>query len=375
MNRLTVHLTDRSYTIVFSHGDLKPFAAYVRRHFHDARIFVVTNTLIERLYKDKISSALAKTGRSLKFISIPDGEKFKSLGSADRVYTRLIQNGANRSSLIVALGGGVIGDLAGFVAATYMRGVALVQMPTTLLAMVDSSIGGKVAINHPLGKNMIGAFYQPRAVFIDTAFLNTLPDREFLCGFAEVIKYGLILDRSFFEWMQTKFDRVQSLNRQAIRRTVERSCALKCRVIEKDEHERSLRMILNFGHTFGHALEGLSEFRLFKHGEAVFLGMVVAAHLSFKLKKISEADCAGIESFIKKFVIRFLTKPMRRFLGDVSESEFYQKLKSDKKVTQNSIRFIILRKIGRAGIQENVSELLVRQSIAYLNQWVNALHR
>ena len=254
---------------------------------------IVTNPTVGALYLDGLTAALARAGVGTVAVSVPDGEGYKNWETLNSIFDALLANRCERKTALIALGGGVVGDLAGFAAAVYLRGVPFVQIPTTLLAQVDSSVGGKTGINHPLGKNMIGAFYQPRLVLADIATLDTLPPRELAAGLAEVIKYGLILDRAFFDWLETNMERLVAREAAALSYAVRRSCELKAQVVAQDERESGLRALLNLGHTFGHAIEAGLEYGTWLHGEAVAAGTVRAARLSQRLGSLGEARCSA----------------------------------------------------------------------------------
>lgn len=280
VDTLRVELGERSYSIMIGADILDRLGEAVVNLGCGPRLFVVTNETVGPLYGERVKNSLIKAGFDLLYHELPDGEEYKSLQSAERLYTVALEGGLERGGAVVALGGGVIGDLAGFVAATYMRGVPYIQVPTTLLAQVDSSVGGKVAVNHPLGKNIIGCFYQPRLVFADVQVLRTLAPREVRAGLAEVIKYGVIRDASFFRYLEGNLEEILALDEEALITVIRRSCAVKAEIVEKDEREEGLRAILNFGHTVGHALEALTGYRVYRHGEAVAAGMAVASAIA-----------------------------------------------------------------------------------------------
>lgn len=338
MKKLRVHTPSHAYDIFFSAWDFKAAAQVIRRFLNEDRLFIITNATVKRLHGKTLQSTLQGVC-DLSWIVIPDGEKHKTLKTAASIHEKLSRIGAHRKSLLLAFGGGVVGDIAGFVAATYMRGIDYIQMPTTLLAQVDSSVGGKTGVDLPTGKNLVGAFYQPRAVIIQTVFLNTLPRRELLCGMAEVIKYGLIRDPQLFDLLIRKHAEILGLEPSISARVIYRCCQIKAEIVGQDEREAGLRAILNFGHTYGHALEAVTGFGRILHGEAVAIGMVVAARLSHKL---------GAS-------LRDLEPDVRRVLGlfglptdgpRVAASRILSALRKDKKSTKNKVTFIILRDIG-----------------------------
>lgn len=368
MKKLIVKLGERSYPIFFGHGHPEKLKSLLRKHFPGSACFVVTNTTVRKLYQSKFDSLFPES----HVITVPDGEKYKTIETANFVFTQLVKNGADRKSVILAFGGGVVGDLAGFVAATYMRGVAFVQVPTTLLAMADGAVGGKTAVNHPLAKNSIGAFYQPKFVFIDTAFLKTLPERERVCGLAEIIKYGLTLDKNFFIWLETKFRKILLLEEECIRRSVVRSCELKAGIVEQDEKESHRRMLLNFGHTWAHAFESLSGYTILKHGEAVLLGMLAAGHLSYRLKRISYPEWIRIEQCISALLPGVLKrKNVIRLFRRLHWNNILTAMRSDKKAQNNRVRWVVLDSIGKAIIADGENQAAAQQSFEYLKQLIS----
>ncbi|MGH8772229.1 MAG: 3-dehydroquinate synthase, partial [Burkholderiales bacterium] len=286
VEKLTVDLSERSYPILIGRGMLA--AEYILQHVPHRQAAIVTNTIVATLYLKKLRASLESNGVSVVSIILPDGEEHKNWHTLNLLFNELLAHKCERSVTLIALGGGVVGDIAGFAAATYLRGVPYIQAPTTLLAQVDSSVGGKTGINHPSGKNMIGAFYQPRLVLADTATLDTLPDRELCAGLAEVIKYGLIRDAQFFAWLESNIDRLLARDSNALKFVIKRSCEIKAEIVAQDEREAGVRALLNLGHTFGHAIEAGMGYGCWLHGEAVAAGTVIAAQLSLRLDLISE---------------------------------------------------------------------------------------
>ncbi|QJR80554.1 3-dehydroquinate synthase [Alteromonas pelagimontana] len=352
MSRLTVELGERSYPIHIEAGLLKQtgfFASYIKGPL----AVIVTNDTISPLYLDDMIAACGD--KSVEVITIPDGEQYKSLEQYGVIMTRLLEMNAARDTTLIALGGGVVGDLCGYVAATYQRGVPFIQVPTTLLSQVDSSVGGKTAVNHPLGKNMIGAFYQPVLVAIDIATLSTLPAREFAAGMAEVIKYGIIYDASFFDWLESHHDALNSLDEKALKATILRCCEIKADVVAKDEREGGLRAILNLGHTFGHAIEAEQGYGNWLHGEAVAAGTVMACHTAMHLNWMSSAEALRIQGLLEAFALP-VTGP------DNMEYDAYIKhMRRDKKVEAGNIRFVLPQGIGKAVVTKDVTESILRQ--------------
>jgi len=352
---------DRSYPIFIERGLLDKVGGRMRRLGLKGVCALVTNPAVGALYSERVLNSLRKAGFSPIVVTVPDGEKYKTLKEVSRIYDRLLEEKLERDSSIIALGGGVTGDMAGFAAATFLRGVPYIQIPTTLLAQVDSSVGGKTGVNHPLGKNLIGAFYQPKAVFIDPDVLKTLERREKNAGLGEVVKYGIIRDKKFFSHLEDKREKL--LNQIAgpeilekkkgdeIIRAIERSCEIKAEIVSRDEKERGLRSILNFGHTFGHAVEALTNYTGFKHGEAVSIGMVMAAGLSFKLGMAREGVVKRIENLLSA-----LGLPTRAPL--LKPSDFIETMRLDKKVKAGRVRFVLIKDIGSAVLEEVSEEKL-----------------
>ena len=301
---------------------------------------VVTNETVEPLYLDALLADLP--GKQPRAISLPDGETYKTLETVEDILDTLVENSANRDTTVVALGGGVVGDIAGFAAACYMRGVDFIQVPTTLLAQVDSSVGGKTGVNHASGKNLIGAFHQPRAVLIDTDTLKTLPDRELKAGLAEVIKYGAIVDADFFAWIEDNLEALIARDVEALAAAIKRSCELKAAIVAEDERESGRRAILNFGHTFGHAIEHCQGYGEWLHGEAVAAGMVMAAQLSAE----DAAMAVRIETLLQRAGLP--TQP-----PSIAATDFMAAMGMDKKVQQKQLRFVLLRTLGDAFVSSD----------------------
>ena len=356
MQPLSVTLGDRSYPIHIGTGllgDARMYAPYVA----SKSVAVVTNKIIAPLSLERLQLALEQAGGRVVPILIEDGEQAKGWPTLDRVIDALLAARCDRDSVVVALGGGVVGDLAGFAAAVYQRGIALVQVPTTLLAQVDSSVGGKTAINHARGKNMVGAFHQPLAVIADVATLDTLPDRELRAGIAEVVKHGFILDLQFVVWLEANMDKLLARDRAALGYAVRRSCELKAQVVAADERETGLRAILNFGHTFGHAIETGVGYGEWLHGEAVATGMVMAAELSARAGTLRGEDAARVKALIARAGL-----PVRG--PQLSVEKYLELMQVDKKAAGGRIRFVLLDGIGRAVLRGDLDHRLVRDSIA-----------
>jgi 3-dehydroquinate synthase len=340
MRTLNLELGERSYPIHMGPGLLERAELVVSR-LPQKRVAIVTNETVGPLYLEPVSAALGACGVSIVPIVLPDGEAHKNWQTLNAIFDALLEQRCERRTTIVALGGGVIGDIAGFAAAVYQRGVPFVQIPTTLLAQVDSAVGGKTAVNHPLGKNMIGAFYQPRVVLSDTDTLGTLPDRELAAGLAEVIKYGLIRDRVFFEWLEANIGHLRAREAEALTYAIEQSCRNKAEVVGLDERETGVRALLNFGHTFGHAIETATGYGTWLHGEAVAAGMVLAAKLSCQLGRISEEDVLRIVDLLTRAGL-----PVRA--PDLGAERYLELMGHDKKVEGGRLKLILLESIGSA---------------------------
>ncbi len=339
MSMVHVNTPGGSYPIHIEAGCLDHLARSIP---HDATaIAIVTNRTVAAHYGERVQRALAQTGLRSVLIELPDGEAYKDWQTLNLIFDALLQNRFDRRSVLLALGGGVIGDMCGFAAATYMRGVRFVQAPTTLLAQVDSSVGGKTAVNHPLGKNMVGAFYQPIAVDIDTDVLNTLPPREISAGLAEVIKYGLIIDAEFFAWCEQNVAALRALEPIALTYAIRRSCELKALVVSQDERETGLRAILNFGHTFGHAIEAGLGYGTWLHGEAVGCGMVQAAELSAAVLGLSSDSVDRVRNLVEA-----IGCPTQA--PDMETPRWIDLMQVDKKTEAGQLRFILLPQIGQA---------------------------
>ena len=353
MKRLNIDLEERSYDILIGRNILSKVGEFISKRFNPSKTTIITHPSIRSLFGDKIESGLANIINSTEVIEVPEGESSKSLQQAELIYDRMLEMKCDRKSFLIALGGGVIGDLTGFIAATYQRGIPFIQIPTTLLSQVDSSVGGKTAVNLPRGKNMIGAFYQPKLVVIDLDTLQTLPKKEFRAGLAEVVKYGVIADAELFTFLENKADEILSLKSTCLEYIIETSCAIKARVVEKDEHENRHRMILNFGHTFGHAIETLTNYTEYLHGEALSIGMVQAASLSVETGLCNEDVLIRIKNLLKKFGL-----PIHP--PDLKPEDIIQSMYHDKKTTRNKLRLILAKAIGSIEIVDNVSETPIK---------------
>ncbi len=346
MQTLSVDLGDRSYPIHIGPGLLGQ-ADLIVPHLAQKRVMVVTNTTVAPLYLPRLTSTLEGAGVKVACVVLPDGEAYKNWETLNRIFDALLTERAERKTTLIALGGGVIGDMTGFAAACYQRGVPFLQIPTTLLSQVDSSVGGKTGINHPLGKNMIGAFYQPKAVLADTDTLKTLPARELSAGLAEVIKYGLIRDAGFLAWLEANMAKLRALDPAAIARAIYRSCEIKAQVVGEDEREGGIRAILNLGHTFGHAIETGMGYGVWLHGEAVAAGMVLAAQVSQRMGWLSAADVARIRALIR-------AAGLPDVAPDLGVEKYLEYMGHDKKVEAGKMRFVLLKQLGEAVITGEV---------------------
>ena len=353
METLSVALGDRAYPIHIGAGLIGRADLY-RPYLAGGSVAIVTNDVVAPLYLSKVKQALA--GARTAEIVVPDGEQAKSWQTLNRAFDGLLKAGCGRDTLVVALGGGVVGDLAGFAAAVYQRGVAFLQVPTTLLAQVDSSVGGKTAINHALGKNMIGAFHQPVAVISDVAVLDTLPDRELRSGIAEVIKHGFALDAAFVDWLEANIEKLLRRDREALAHAVRRSCELKARIVAADEREAGERALLNFGHTFGHAIEAGAGYGTWLHGEAVAVGMVMAAELSALMGDLKKTEVGRVRELVRRAGLPIAGPAL-------APERLIELMALDKKAAKGRMRFVVLESIGRARLRADVDDAAVRGAI------------
>ncbi len=355
MQEVYINLGTRSYSIYIDTGLLPRLGEYLKVLKLTPRVLLVTNPVVGSLYGAAAETALRYAGFEVVRAEIPDGEEYKSLATAEKLYDLAYTRELDRRSPVVALGGGVVGDLAGFVAATYLRGVPFIQVPTTLLAQVDSSVGGKVAVNHPRGKNIIGAFYQPRLVLADLDVLKTLDPREVRAGLAEVLKYGVIADQVFFAWLEENLERLLALEAEPLAHAVAVSCRIKARVVQEDETEQGRRAILNFGHTLGHALEALTGYTTYRHGEAVATGMAAAARLAVALGMFPEGDAARVINLIRRAGLPVEIPP------ELSTGDLLASMRRDKKVLAGRLTFVLPVEIGRVEIVRDVPEEAVER--------------
>ena len=352
MDTIVVALGERSYPIHVGPGLLDQPDLY---GLTAKQILVVTNEVVAPLYLQRVQAALR--GREIDTLVLPDGERYKTLATFTTVIDRLIDGRFHRDCCLVALGGGVVGDLTGYVAASYQRGVDFVQIPTTLLAQVDSSVGGKTAVNHPRAKNMIGAFHQPIAVLADTGTLASLPPRELAAGLAEVIKYGIIVDAAFFAWLESHIDDLRRLDSAALTYAIRRSCEIKAAIVAEDEREQGRRALLNLGHTFGHALEAIGRYERWLHGEAVGIGMALAARTSVALGWLGARDCERIESLLTK-------AGLPTTASGIDPDELLDHMRGDKKADRSGLKLILIRALGEAVVTRAPAEDTLRAVLA-----------
>lgn len=358
MRKISVNLGERSYAIHIGNGLIHQ-ADLFGKWLKTSQVMVVTDTNVAKLHLDALLKALH--GFDVKVHVIPDGEIHKNLDTLNAIITALLENRFARTSCLIAFGGGVVGDLTGFTAACFQRGIKFIQVPTTLLAQVDSSVGGKTAVNHALGKNMIGAFYQPAGVIADVSVLKTLPDRELSAGLAEVIKYGLIRDAEFYAWLEQNMERLINREADALEYAIERSCFNKAAVVSEDETETGVRATLNLGHTFGHAIETGLHYKYWLHGEAVGLGMLMAAHMSMLSGWLTAADCTRIETLLRR---AHLPVAMPVEFGNADMREL---MSVDKKVSHGRLKLILLRHIGEAVITSTFDEQHLLDTIRHFS--------
>jgi len=354
MKKLNLNLGEKSYPIYIG-GNLLSQADYLTKHITGNQVMIVSNTTVAPLYIDKVKSLL--TDFEVCEVILPDGEQYKSLDRVNQIFTNLLENRFDRSSTLIALGGGVVGDMTGFAAASYQRGVNFIQIPTTLLSQVDSSVGGKTGVNHPLGKNMIGAFYQPKAVIIDVDTLDTLPNREFSAGMAEVIKYGLLGNENFLSFIEKNVDSLMNKEKSTVIDAIYQSCKDKANIVAEDELEAGKRALLNLGHTFGHAIENSMGYGNYLHGEAISIGMYMAAVMSEKEGFIDQSQVSRVKSILENCELP------TRLTGKINFSDFSKSMSVDKKVLKGKIRLVLLKPIGAAFVSDDYHKEFLDQTI------------
>jgi len=364
MSKVRVELGERSYDIFIGQDNLSELGDTIKRSNSYDKVIIITDPLVDDLYGDQVRASIRAAGYKVDTVQIGRGEKHKTLPQAAKIYDKLVELGAHRDTFLVSLGGGVIGDISGFVASTYMRGVSYAQVPTTLLSQVDASIGGKTGVDHPKGKNLIGVFYQPKFVFIDVRALTTLPEKELMTGLAEVIKYGIIDDDDFFKFLEanshhlnTKAFEEEETLRAALKvwlTIVAESCKIKARVVSQDERESGLRMILNYGHTIGHAIETLTKYEKYTHGEAVAIGMVCAASIAKYMKMLDKESSGRIKDLLDKLGLPTMVERL-------SAKRIISSLSVDKKIRKGRMQFVLPTHIGKVEIRNNVPLKMVRK--------------
>jgi 3-dehydroquinate synthase len=354
MRQLDLDLAEKSYPIYIGR-DLISNPQLVSNHINGKQVMVVSDTTVAPLYLDKVKSLLTKY--TVSEVILPDGEQYKTLETVNTIFDALLNNHFDRSCTLIALGGGVVGDMTGFAAASYQRGVDFIQIPTTLLSQVDSSVGGKTGVNHKLGKNMIGSFYQPKCVLIDIDTLNTLDDRQFSAGMAEVIKYGVLGNESFFNFVNSNIESLIAKDKDLLIDTIYQSCSDKASIVAQDEFESGKRALLNLGHTFGHAIENTLGYGVYLHGEAVAVGMLMAAELSYLEGHLEIKEVNKIKSILEKSNL-----PTSIF-GKITSSEFIKAMSVDKKVKEGSVRLVLLKGLGNAFISDDYSDETLQRVI------------
>ncbi|MDK2823672.1 MAG: 3-dehydroquinate synthase [Clostridia bacterium] len=356
VTKVKVDLSDRTYDINIGQDILNNFGAQLINLTSGRQVILISNDLVYNYYGQQVKRSLERENFEVLVHIIPEGEEFKNWQMAGEILSILLEARFNRDAVMVALGGGVIGDLAGFVAAVYQRGIDFVQIPTTLLAQVDSSVGGKVAVNHPLGKNMIGAFHQPLLVWADLDTLVTLPEREWLAGLAEVVKYGVIWDEKFFYFLENNIQKLIKRDLNVAQKIISHSCAIKARIVSEDEKEQGLRAILNFGHTIGHAIEKVTEYKVYRHGETVAMGMVAATQLAINLNLCSDLTLNRLKNLLEKLGLPVSLPP-------VSIDNILDTLLLDKKVRNKKLVFVLPRKLGQVEIVKGINGEIIKKCL------------
>lgn len=358
MRSLKVELSDRTYPIFIGTGICAKLGEMLALYKVGQRFAVITNTIVDEIYGEQVMASFDSAQLAAEKFVVADGERFKTLKILDSIIGDMLQRGFDRGTVVVALGGGVVIDIAGFVAATFMRGVDFVAVPTTLLAQVDASIGGKVGVNHRLGKNMIGVFHQPRMVWLDLDTLQTLPAREIVCGLAEIIKHAMVFDRSYFEMIELRLAALLGLQSEAIGEVIHRSCEIKAQVVAQDERERGLRGILNFGHTFGHAFEAATGYRQLRHGEAVLAGMLGEAYLSWKSGRLNEPEFHRFERLLAKI-------PLKTHFEGIDIQKVMVRMQYDKKSSAGCLKMALPLSIGRCEVTDDFDAEQIGPAIDY----------
>ncbi len=355
MEQIRVELEDRSYDILIGNSILRDIGTKLKKFDFSPKLALISNELVFSLYGKIVSESITEAGFDLLTVIIPDGEQYKNIETLQHIYNELLKYKLDRKSALIALGGGVVGDITGFAASTYMRGISYIQIPTTLLAQVDSSVGGKTGIDHKLGKNMIGTFWQPVLVLIDTKTLSTLEKRQFLAGLAEVIKYGIIWDSELFKFIDENKEKILRLDNNSLNHIIKRSCEIKAEIVSKDERESGLRAILNYGHTIGHAIETVTKYTLYLHGEAISIGMCLEAELAQLLNIIDPVEFTKIKELINQCGLPYYLPE------DIDRQEIISAMYLDKKAVAGKLKFILPEKIGKVRIEKNISEEILNK--------------
>ncbi|MDI6786510.1 MAG: 3-dehydroquinate synthase [bacterium] len=356
MKIVKVFLGDRSYSIYIKADILREAGKYIKELNLSNRVLIITNPTVGGYYLNELIKYLKEYDLIPCIAEVPDGEEYKSLEYASYLYDKMISFKLDRNTPVIAFGGGVIGDLAGFVTATFMRGLPLIQIPTTLLSQVDSSVGGKVAVNHPKSKNMIGSFYQPKMVLIDVNLLRTLPGRELKSGLSEVIKYGVIKDKSLFDYLKENISKIKELNRECLEEIIARSCKIKADIVSRDEREAGVRAILNYGHTVGHALESITKYDKYRHGEAIAVGMIVESNMAVEMNLFDKNGVVEQEDLFKETGLKINFRNIE--VGSIIKAMWL-----DKKVLEEKLRFVLPVEIGSVIIKECIDEEIIKKAI------------
>ena len=359
MNKVLVELGDNSYPIFIGENILENLGEMLKLYNFSRQVVVITDSNVSKHHEEALSKSLNTSLKSFELITIPAGERSKSFRTIENIVTKMLELGCDRQTAMLAFGGGVVGDITGFVASIYKRGVAYLQIPTTLLAQVDSSVGGKTGVNHPLGKNMVGTFYQPKMVWTDLMLLRTLPKNEIVCGLGEIIKYGIIKDSELFEQVAGNLEKILALDLELLQEIVMTCCRIKAEIVAEDEKEAGLRMNLNFGHTIGHALEAEMGYKKISHGEAVLLGMLAESRMALSLKMLNKEDFLRIEGLIAKF-------NLSDELKNIDLERLLEFISSDKKAASGKIRFVLPRKIGEVEIVKYIESSLIKSAMKYV---------
>ncbi|MGR3177854.1 MAG: 3-dehydroquinate synthase [Candidatus Anammoxibacter sp.] len=352
MKDIVVKLGTNSYNIKIGQRIIKQIDALLPDNIESKKAVIITDENVAKLYLDLLANRFAKSGFDIKQVSIVPGEDQKNSSTIEKLYEAFFDHRMDRKSFVIALGGGVVGDLSGFAASTFMRGIPYVQVPTTLLAQVDSSVGGKTGINHPRGKNMVGCFYQPKGVFIDTDTLSTLPKEELIAGLVEVVKYGMIRSKPLFEYLENSLSDILQLKEDALEHIIFNSCRIKAEVVEEDEKENGIRVILNYGHTIGHAIEALTGYRQYRHGEAVGIGMVYAGKIAKEMGLVDDSTLDRQTSLLEQM-------GLSSTVTDLDTTQIVEKLYQDKKTIGGRLRFVLPVQIGEVVVSDNVPEDII----------------